>query len=254
MFNFNKENFKRILDDFYNSKKDYKDKLKKEKGINKIKKRLPNFFTKSRFAAPFFILLATLFGNYPLSLALIAIFASTDFFDGLCARKFDAFSEYGRKLDAISDKIFALGVGLPVLLFNPILVISTVTLEILIGIVNVNSELKNNEPRSTKLGKVKTWITFTSLISCYTIGVLQIPNQVINVLLLLANTTQLATLTQYIYLDNNISKTKNDKKLEINIENTNTNINLNKQYTIQNTIQNINHTEEKEKVLVKTIR
>lgn len=209
MKSFNKENINRIINDFKNDKIKYLNDIENVKGIDKITKRLPNFFTKLRFLAPFVILPITLSGNYLLSLKAISLFAITDILDGFTARKFDAYSEYGRKLDTISDKIFSIGIAIPIIFINPSF-ISILLLETMIGLVSIMSELKQNHPFSTKLGKIKTWFTFTSLISGYAINIFNFNQLFLNLLLVSTNIFQISTLVQYTCMDK-----KEDQKKEI---------------------------------------
>ena len=72
-------------------------------------KYVPNILTSFRIISiPFIIVL---FNLNKIELAIIiAIFtAITDCFDGYIARKFKVESEFGAKLDAVSDKFFAIG-------------------------------------------------------------------------------------------------------------------------------------------------
>ena len=72
-------------------------------------KHIPNILTSIRIISiPFIVTFFTL-DRIDLTI-IIAIFAAiTDYFDGLIARKFNVKSELGAKLDAVSDKFFAIG-------------------------------------------------------------------------------------------------------------------------------------------------
>ena len=113
------KNLNNIIINYNKNKKQYLETLKNEKNfINRIKKRIPNILTKSRILTPLIILPTVLTGNFLLSTIIISLLGITDFFDGFLARKWNATSEYGRKLDAISDKMYALGVLIPLISFN----------------------------------------------------------------------------------------------------------------------------------------
>lgn len=248
MKNFNSENINRIISDFKCDRKNYFDNIKKQKGINKITKRLPNFFTKLRFLAPLVIFLSI--RDYLLSLKIISLFAITDVLDGFCARKFDAYSEYGRKLDTISDKIFAIGIGLPIALINTSL-IPIVLFEVMIGLVNVSSELKNNNPHSTKLGKLKTWFTFTTLITGYGINIINLPKNLLSILIILTNILEVSTLTQYLYIDHQKDQVKTFENIETCVTNSDTKDKIKELKELKNHLNNIkninNETDVKQK-------
>ena len=107
------------------------------------KKQIPNILTASRLFAPFFIIPAALLGNLPLTGIFVAAFALTDAADGYFARKYEATSEFGRKLDALTDKLFAASLLIPLLFTNPAL-LTVFTMEGVISGVNVYSQLSNN--------------------------------------------------------------------------------------------------------------
>ena len=81
--------------------------------MKNIKKYIPNLVTITRIISC--ICGATLFtlGNIPLAISSYVYGAVSDAFDGFLARKLNAVSETGKKLDAVSDKIFALSLLIP---------------------------------------------------------------------------------------------------------------------------------------------
>lgn len=118
-------------------------------------KQIPNLFTASRLFAPFFIIPAALVGNLPLTAIFVTGFALTDAADGYFARKYNATSEFGRKLDALTDKLFAAALLIPLIVINPAL-LTVLTMEGVISGVNVYSQLSDNTPKTEFIGKVKT--------------------------------------------------------------------------------------------------
>lgn len=190
-----------ILLQYKEYKNNYIESIRKEVGFkNKLKKRLPNILTRSRFIAPFIIIPIAL-SNLTIALIATILFALTDAFDGYFARKWNAYSDYGRLLDPICDKMFAIGVAVPILITNPLLIISTIILECSIAIINLNSSSKNNKPKSTYLGKFKTAILSLNLILNY-LGIVNIP------LTLFTNLTQLTTAIDYYKIDKKKDKQK----------------------------------------------
>lgn len=123
---------------------------------------LPNLLTSSRLLGAFVI--PFLFYNFQYTAAIIATgcFAATDFFDGKIARKTNGYSEFGRLLDPIVDKIFAVGLTLAVIPLTPIIAMNIVP-EILIAIINYKSFNNNGNPKSSFLGKAKTFLLFSTI-------------------------------------------------------------------------------------------
>ena len=134
-----------------------------------LKKQIPNILTFSRAIAPIIIIPTILSGFTIVAIIELIIFALTDFLDGKLARKFDCVSHFGIKLDAVCDKIFALGLMIPAIIKYPLLIINLV-LEGLISYVNILSEAKNNHPRSNIIGKIKTLFLSVTLVLSYIIN------------------------------------------------------------------------------------
>lgn len=118
-------------------------------------KQIPNMFTASRLLAPFFIIPSVLVGNLPLTAIFVTGFALTDAADGYFARKYNATSEFGRKLDALTDKLFAAALLIPLTVINPTL-LPLLAMEGVISAINVKSQLNNNVPKTKYIGKIKT--------------------------------------------------------------------------------------------------
>ena len=74
-------------------------------------KQIPNYLTMFRIASVVGVYLsfyvAAPLGHW-LAVAVFALGAITDFFDGYLARKFDALSDFGRMFDPIADKLMVL--------------------------------------------------------------------------------------------------------------------------------------------------
>lgn len=74
-------------------------------------KKIPNILSVSRIVmAPVFVLMYTRVEEFwtALSIAVFAIAAVTDFFDGYIARNYGAKSEYGTFLDPLADKFLTI--------------------------------------------------------------------------------------------------------------------------------------------------
>jgi CDP-diacylglycerol--glycerol-3-phosphate 3-phosphatidyltransferase len=82
---------------------------------------LPNKLTLGRLILiPFFVLFFYLnfTGHYLVSLAIFAIAALTDFFDGYIARKYNLVTDLGKFLDPIADKVLVL-VAMTIIIADP---------------------------------------------------------------------------------------------------------------------------------------
>lgn len=132
------------------------------KDKDKFYRQIPNLLTLSRvfLAIPIDILIFK--GNLLWGVILSSGLFITDFLDGKLARKFNCESEFGGLLDAISDKIMVLLLVIPMLGSSKVLVVNFL-LELGISLVNIKSKLEGNNPRSSIVGKIKTWGLFITL-------------------------------------------------------------------------------------------
>lgn len=126
-------------------------------------KFIPNILTLIRIInIPFIVIFFTL-NKIELTIIIAIFTAITDYLDGFIARKFNATSELGAKLDAVSDKFFAIGLLTALSIKYPILLIS-LFLEIVISIINLCLYYKTKITKSLFIGKIKTWSLFLSVI------------------------------------------------------------------------------------------
>lgn len=131
---------------------------------------------------------------------VLALFGGiTDYYDGKSARKYNSFSEYGKKLDQIADKTFCGSLSISLTLIKPIYII-TFIMELLIVLINTifNLKFKDINNDSNIIGKVKQWPLFLLLF----VGFFSVLNPIIYkisiVLLILTTVMQLATIISYI--------------------------------------------------------
>ncbi len=126
-------------------------------------KVIPNILTLIRIInIPFIVIFFTL-DKIELTIIIAIFTAITDYLDGFIARRFNATSELGAKLDAVSDKFFAIGLLTALSIKYPILLIS-LFLEIVISIINLYLYYKTKITRSLFIGKIKTWALFLDVI------------------------------------------------------------------------------------------
>lgn len=147
--------------------KSVKEKYKKQleealgdlKTPGKRKKQIPNILTASRLLSPLLIIPAAITGNTALAAGAALGFGLTDLVDGKLADKLDARSELGADLDAFTDKIFAGTLLIGGAIFNPFL-LANIALELMIAGINLKQKFSGKEPKSTQVGRVKTWFLF----------------------------------------------------------------------------------------------
>lgn len=177
-----------------------------------IKNQIPNILTSIRLLAPFILIPLIYFNKLNISLFVVIILALTDAFDGYFARKFNAFSTFGKYLDAVTDKIFVLTLLIPFILkttisSNNYLIVIIIIFEFLIGLINVYAFFRDLNPQTTKFGKIKTIFLFSFLGILYLNTILEININFIYFLAIIINLLQISAIISYI------NQIKNNKKM-----------------------------------------
>ena len=131
----------------------------------KIIKNIPNMLTVSRIVSCILGALLFVTGNIPVSVGLYLYGAVSDAFDGFLARKLNAVTELGKKLDPVSDKIYALSLIMPSIILGNYFMILTLFLETIISGINIYSNHKHNKVYTEKIGKIKTIMLFPTMIT-----------------------------------------------------------------------------------------
>lgn len=163
-----------------------------------IVKNIPNALTIIRLLSSFISPVLFINGNIMACISLYSLGIITDCLDGYVARKFDAVSELGRKLDAISDKIFVLPViTLSIIMGNSIMLLPLI-LEGLIAFVNIAFKSKGIISKTNRVGKFKTVILFPTIIFGLVMTKLYSLINVFLPLLILSTRLQLQALASYI--------------------------------------------------------
>ena len=173
-----------------------------------MKKYIPNILTTYRAIAALFIPFLFLKSNYLLFIIFVITVAISDALDGPLSRKWDVVSNYGKLLDAIGDKLFALSSLLTLLIFNNYYFYFNLGGEVLIILVNLyvyifygNFKKKNfNNRNSSIYGKIKTWFLFTTLVVGYIAYKAQSLNYILLPLIFITFILQL--ITSYNYFKN----------------------------------------------------
>lgn len=232
------------------------------------KNQIPNMFTASRLLAPFFIIPSALCGNIMLTAIFSGMFVLTDAADGFFARKYHATSEFGRKLDPITDKVFAGSLLIPLMIINPLTIINFIG-EAAIASINTHSQFSNNVPRTVLAGKVKTAALYTTIALSYVSFAVGISPEIID--LFIGSTAVLQGITGYKYykayketekqktfnLEEDIyqqSRIEDEEKEQVNMKN----LTLKEKYVMLNNIakevQKYNKPTEEQKVKEYTIK
>ena len=180
---------------------------------NKYKAMIPNILTISRIVLTPIIIILGLTKNY-LPMVIVAVIAAiTDLLDGTLARKWNVISLKGAKLDAIADKVFAIGiVGGLINKFN--ILIFILILEIILGLSNLFYHYKTNKTESLLIGKIKTTTLFITIIFCLLSLIIKNLNEII--LGFGYVTINLQILSIISYLINFINNIKNKPSINDN--------------------------------------
>ena len=184
---------KKLVNDFL------RDFIKQVNDIKRgnVKEQIPNILTFSRALSPFIIIPLLIFEKYMLTVIVLMIFALTDFLDGKIARKNNLVSNFGKKLDACCDKVFAISLIIPAILKFKLLIFSLL-LELSISFVNLYSASRGMMPKSSTLGKIKTWCLSITLVLVY---LPEFNSNIIFFSLALTLLFQIATFINYIFIN-----------------------------------------------------
>ena len=185
-----------IKNDLKNIKNDFK--------TGNYKMQIANILTASRLLAPFILIPLISLDKLFASVIMVIIFSLTDTFDGYFARKYNAVSIFGRYLDAVVDKVFALSLLIPIIiksdlsLNNYSLIYINILLELVIAGLNIYLFLKNLEPKSTIPGKIKTIFLFALLGLLYLNKLINVKDIYILILIIITIVMQIITIISYL--------------------------------------------------------
>lgn len=129
----------------------------------KLKLYIPNALTIIRIILTPIIMIFGLLNHINIIIILTIIASLTDLLDGRLARKWNVTTVVGAKLDAVADKLFAIGtIGCLLTKFSILWI--PFALEIILGITNLYYYFKNDKTKSLMIGKIKTTFLFTTVI------------------------------------------------------------------------------------------
>lgn len=175
--------------------------------MKNIKKYIPNILTILRIIFTPIVIFLGLTNHYKILIVIAMIIALTDAVDGFLARRWHVTSELGAKLDAIADKMLAIGL-LIILIIKNHAFFYVLILECMIAIMNLYFYFKKRVSASLLVGKLKTWIIFITIILGF-VG-LVFPNFSVNVFIYITVALQIITLICYFIFG--IKTTKLKKK------------------------------------------
>jgi cardiolipin synthase (CMP-forming) len=122
---------------------------------------VPNLLSFARLAVLPIVYLDLVSGRFLRAFVLLTVFATTDWFDGYIARRFDQMSELGRILDPISDRVLFVVVGLGFIVGGllPWWAIALILLrDLAVGGAGIVMLVRKVEvPDVTRLGKASTF-------------------------------------------------------------------------------------------------
>lgn len=167
-------------------------------------RQIPNILTGSRLLSPFVIIPSVITGNFALAGISTALFAMTDLFDGLVARKLEITSEFGKDLDAFTDKLFVGTLLISLVITNPFYAMPLL-MEIAIAGINVNKKINNQKAESHMIGKVKMTSLYTLIALGYMNMYVKVPPELLNTLFVSTIGLQTAAVVSYSKNDNKIN-------------------------------------------------
>ena len=201
-------------------KKEIKNAIDDLKHKDTFYKQIPNLLTVSRVIGMIPVSLLLLTGNVIPGLFVLGLVMSTDFFDGKIARKYNLTSKFGADLDAVSDKIMALGLMLPLVLVDPVLIFNII-LEGMISYTNVKGRLNGLDNKTIYIGKVKTCFLSVTLFLGYLSKFVPLFKKIFTLFSIFTAITQIKTCYDYfksIFNKNDkivYEKEEEDKKEEV---------------------------------------
>lgn len=217
--------------------------------------KLPSIITSIRLITTILIPIFFILELPIVAIALAGIGSISDAIDGKLARKFNASSNFGAKLDAMCDKLFIFSLGISLITLLPVLSKILVSIMLIneanITRINMSKVFVHKKVKTTQIGRIKMVVLCISLLLGFISSLLPILN--IPTIISLLTTIGLQLSTMKSYKEQNLE----EKKEEVVIEN-NTSLETTdskeyeKQmlYTLKQSLEdNINIEQEKRKEL-----
>lgn len=133
------------------------------------KQMIPNILTIIRISLTPILILLSFLGYIKTVIILSIIAALTDMLDGKLARYWNVTSLKGAKLDAVADKVFAIGLIICLIPKNDSAspLFALLALEVIITITNLYYHYKTGKTESLMIGKFKTTFLFITIICSF---------------------------------------------------------------------------------------
>lgn len=174
-----------------------KNNLNDLKSTKTFYKQIPNILTFVRALAPIPFNIFYFNKMYKWAIIILAIAFFTDAIDGKIARKYNLVSKFGAHLDAMCDKLIVIGVIIPVCFQNYGLLLNLI-LELVIAFTNVFASLKGIKPKSSMIGKLKTWPLFITILVAYLSITIYVPSSMLICFITITVILQVFTTLDYI--------------------------------------------------------
>lgn len=199
----------------------YKEEL--GKCINDLKhvktfyKQIPNLLTLSRAIGGPVISAMFLTGHPILGVISVILLFLTDMVDGKLARHWDIESKFGADLDAFCDKIMFLGLSIPLMVTNPLVILNFI-LEGVISLINVLGRINGLDTKTVFSGKVKTCFLLSMLVVGYLVQYLNVPVSLLYTFVGLTFLSQSVAVKDYIkeYKRMSDEKINSEELIEVN--------------------------------------
>lgn len=130
------------------------------------KQMIPNLLTIIRIILTPIMIILSFLGHLKIVIVLAIIAALTDMIDGKLARYWNVTSLKGAKLDAVADKVFAIGL-IACLIPNNKNMLILLILEAIIAVTNLFYHYKTKRTESLMIGKFKTTFLFITIICSF---------------------------------------------------------------------------------------
>ena len=114
-------------------------------------------------------------------------------------------------MDAVGDKVMFLGMALPLMVSNPIMIIN-ILLEGIIAAINTYGRIKGLDTKTVLSGKIKTWLLSITLGIGYLVQFFNIPVLSLNLFVGATSILQLVAIKDYLVEYGKMSKEMQENK------------------------------------------
>ncbi len=177
-----------------------------------MKKIFVNLLTFSRIICSLLMPIFYKFLSADIFLVILILVLLTDAFDGFLARLWHVATIFGSLLDKLSDKLLSISIFIILIMKYPF-VIASLILELLIIIINFKNVLSGSLGKSSKIGKIKSWIigvgtilllgiqlssNINTKIASNIVSILN-KNYIINIIIIIMILSEIVVIINYIF-------------------------------------------------------